>query len=206
MNLACVDVYYIHNPESQLGHVSDEEFYSRLRAAFESLEKRRSEGQLKFYGVATWNGFRVPSRSSGYHSLGRMVDLAREVGGESHGFRFVQLPFNLAMPEALTLSNQTLGGHQVSTLEAAAGLGVTVISSASIFQGRVAHGLPKDLRETLGSLSTDAQTAIQFVRSAPGITTALVGMSTLEHVEDNLQLASVEALELEQFMQLFSKT
>jgi len=206
MNLACVDVYYIHNPESQLGHVSDEEFYSRLRAAFESLEKRRTEGQLKFYGVATWNGFRVPSGSTGYHSLARMVDLAREVGGESHGFRFIQLPFNLAMPEALTLSNQTLGSHQASTLEAAVGLGVSVISSASIFQGRVAQGLPKDLREALGSLSTDAQSAIQFVRSAPGISTALVGMSTLEHVEDNLQLASVEPLQLERFMELFSAT
>jgi aryl-alcohol dehydrogenase-like predicted oxidoreductase len=205
MTLACVDVYYIHNPESQLGHVSDEEFYSRLRAAFESLEKRRGEGQLKFYGVATWNGFRVPSGSSGYHSLARMVEIAHEVGGESHGFRFIQLPFNLAMPEVLTLSNQTLGSHQVSTLDAAAGLGVTVISSASIFQGRVARGLPKDLRETLGSLSTDAQSAIQFVRSAPGITTALVGMSTLEHVEDNLQLVSVEPLQLERFMELFSQ-
>ena len=206
MNLACVDVYYIHNPESQLGHVSDEEFYSRLRAAFVSLEKRRAEGQLKFYGVATWNGFRVATGSSGYHSLARMVDLAGEVGGESHGFRFIQLPFNLAMPEALTLSNQTLRNHQVSTLEAAVGLGVTVISSASIFQGRVAHGLSKDLRETLGSLPTDAQSAIQFVRSAPGIATALVGMSTLEHVEDNLQLVSVEPVQLEQFMQLFSTT
>ena len=206
MNLACVDVYYIHNPESQLGHVSDEEVYSRLRAAFESLEKRRAEGQLKFYGVATWNGFRVPAGSSGYHSLERMVEIAREVGGETHGFRFIHLPFNLAMPEALTLSNQAFGSHQVSTLEAAAGMGVTVISSASIFQGRVALGLPKDLRETLGSLSSDAQTALEFVRSAPGITTALVGMSTLEHVEDNLQLVSVEPLPVERFMQLFSAT
>ena len=61
MNLECVDVYYIHNPESQLGHVSEEEFYTRLRAAFESLEQSRAQGQLKFYGVATWNGFRVPA-------------------------------------------------------------------------------------------------------------------------------------------------
>ena len=206
MNLESVDVYYIHNPESQLGYVSDKEFYSRLSAAFESLEKRRAEGQLKFYGVATWNGFRVPAGSSGYHSLDRMVETARAAGGESHGFRFIQLPFNLAMPEALTLSNQTLENHHVSTLEAAAGLGVTVISSASIFQGRVAQGLPENLRETLGSLPTDAQTAIQFVRSAPGITSALVGMSRPKHVEDNLQLVSVEPVSLERFMELFSAT
>jgi aryl-alcohol dehydrogenase-like predicted oxidoreductase len=206
MKLDCVDVYYIHNPESQLGHVSEQEFYSRLHAAFESLEKARAAGQLKSYGVATWNGFRMPAESNGYHSLERMVNIAREVGGEEHGLRFIQLPFNLAMPEALTLANQTLATQQVCTLEAATGLGVTAISSASIFQGRVAQGLPKDLRENLGSLPTDAQSAIQFVRSAPGICTALVGMSTIEHVEDNLQLTAVEPLELERFMQLFSAT
>jgi aryl-alcohol dehydrogenase-like predicted oxidoreductase len=205
MKLECVDVYYIHNPESQLGHVSEEEFYARLHAAFESLEKARTAGQVKSYGVATWNGFRVPAGSNGYHSLERMVGVAREVGGEEHGFRFVQLPFNLAMPEALTLANQTLANTRVCALEAATGLGVTAISSASIFQGRVAQGLPKDLRENLGSLSTDAQSAIQFVRSAPGICTALVGMSTIEHVDDNLKLADVEPLGLEQFMQLFGE-
>jgi aryl-alcohol dehydrogenase-like predicted oxidoreductase len=204
MNLDCVDVYYIHNPESQLGFVTEDEFYSRLRAAFESLEKSRAQGQLKSYGVATWNGFRVPNGSAGYHSLSRMVTIAREVAGESHGFRFIQLPFNLAMPEALALSNQEVSGEQVSTLAAAATLGVTVISSASIFQGRVAQGLPKDLRESLGSLATDAQTAIQFVRSAPGICTALVGMSSLEHVEENLKLVNIEPLTPEQIMQLFS--
>lgn len=133
-----------------------------------------------------------------------MVAIARELAGESHGFRFIQLPFNLAMPEALTLSNQVVNGQQISTLGAAAAVGVTVISSASIFQGRVAHGLPKDLRETLGSLATDAQAAIQFARSAPDITTALVGMSGIEHVEENLKLVNVGPLKLEQFMKLFS--
>jgi aryl-alcohol dehydrogenase-like predicted oxidoreductase len=205
MNLESVDVYYIHNPESQLGHVSEAEFYTRLRAAFESLEQSRAQGQLKFYGVATWNGFRVSTEDSGYHSLSRLVAIAREIGGEAHGFRFIQLPFNLAMPEALTLRNQTVDGQGMSTLEAAAALGVTVISSASIFQGRVAHSLPDDLREALGSLATDAQSAIQFVRSAPGVTTALVGMSSPEHVEENLKLVEVEPLRPEQFMTLFSE-
>jgi aryl-alcohol dehydrogenase-like predicted oxidoreductase len=206
MNLECVDVYYIHNPEAQLGHVSEAEFYTRLRAAFALLEENRAQGKLKFYGVATWNGFRVPARSNGYHSLARMVSLAREAGGDAHGFRFVQLPFNLAMPEALTLANQSIDGQQLSLLEAAGQFGVTVISSASIFQGRVAQGLPDDLRETLGSLPSDVQTAIQFVRSAPGIATALVGMSRREHLEENLQLVRIAPVATEQFMQLFSPT
>ena len=205
MNLECVDVYYVHNPESQLDHVSEEEFYARLRAAFAGLEKTRAEGKLKSYGVATWNGFRVDADARGYHSLEQMVTTAREVGGESHGFRFIQLPLNLAMPEALTLRNQTVDGAEFSTLQAAAALGVTAVASASILQGRVAHGLPAGLREPLGSLGTDAQMAIQFVRSTPGITTALVGMSSPGHVEENLELARLEPLEPEQFMQLFAE-
>lgn len=205
MNVECVDLYYIHNPESQLGQVSEEELYLRLRNAFSALEQFRANGRLKSYGVATWNGFRVPSNDRGYHSLNRMVEIAREVGGDSHGFRFIQLPFNLAMPEAITLANQTVGDRQLSTLEAAEELGVTVMSSASLFQGRVARGLPEDLRESLGGFSSDALAALQFVRSTPGICTALVGMSRLEHVEENLELVRVDPLSTEQFMRLFSR-
>ena len=205
MDVDCVDVYYIHNPESQLGYVSKNEFAARLKSAFELLEKNRAQGKLQFYGVATWNGFRVPSEQQDYHGLQRMVEFAGEVTGESHGFRFIQLPFNLAMPEALTLINQEINGEQVTLLEAAQALGMTVVSSASIFQGRVAHGLPETVRRPMGSLASDAQTAIQFVRSAPGVTTALVGMSTTAHVKENLELTAVEPASHEQFMQLFSQ-
>ena len=203
MDVSTVDVYYIHNPESQLSAVSPAEFESRLRSAFELLEHNITEGKIRSYGAATWNGFRVSADDRGHHSLERMVEIAREVGGESHGFRFIQLPFNLAMPEALVADNQPLEGKRVSVLEAASALGVTVVSSASIFQGKVARGLPEHIREPLGSLATDAQTAIQFVRSAPGVTTALVGMSRRDHVEENLQLARVAPTSPEEYQRLF---
>ena len=157
MGIECVDVYYIHNPESQLGHVSEDEFYHRLKLAFERLEENREQGKLAHYGVATWNGFRTPPNSGGHHSLTRMVELAREVGGEQHGFHFIQLPFNVAMPEGLDV------------IDEAERLGVTVVASASLLQGRI-----------------PPQTAIEFARSIPGITTALIGMSRVEHVEENL--------------------
>jgi aryl-alcohol dehydrogenase-like predicted oxidoreductase len=204
MKLECVDVYYIHNPESQLQYVSEDEFYHRLFLAFEQLEKNRASGKLAYYGVATWNGFRVAPDSGGHHSLMGVFEAAYEAGGEEHGFRFIQLPFNLAMPEALGLANETIEDEQMSVLEAAAGLGVTVVASASMLQGRVARGLPQEVRKTLGSLPTDAQTAIQFVRSAPGVTTALVGMSNVAHVEENLALTEVEPIGTESFGKLWT--
>jgi aryl-alcohol dehydrogenase-like predicted oxidoreductase len=169
MGLECVDVYYVHNPESQLGYIPESEFYARLNLAFDRLEENRKQGKLAHYGVATWNGFRANADSGHHHSLVRMFELARSVGGEEHGFRFIQLPFNLAMPEAATLANETLDGELITVVDAAERLGVTVIASASLLQGRI-----------------DPQDAIQFVRSQPGITTALIGMSRTEHVEENL--------------------
>jgi len=157
MGVDDVDVYYIHNPESQLPHVSEQEFYARLKRAFERLEENRKQGKLAHYGVATWNGFRMPPNSGQYHSLTRMVELAREVAGEDHGFHFIQLPFNVRMPEATTV------------IAEAQQLGVSVVTSASLLQGRISP-----------------QMAIEFVRSTPGITTALIGMSRVEHVEQNL--------------------
>ena len=204
MKLDCVDVYYIHNPETQLQYVSEDEFYTRLLHAFEQLEKNRAAGKLAYYGVATWNGFRVAPDSGGHHSLVGMFEAAHAVGGENHGFRFIQLPFNLAMPEALSLSNETIEGEQMAVLEAAAGLGVTAVASASMLQGRVARSLPDEVRKTLGSLATDAQTAIQFVRSAPGITTALVGMSSVAHVEENLKLTEVAPVGTESFGKMWA--
>ena len=205
MGLDCIDVYYVHNPESQLSEVPPEDFWQRLRAAFEFLEQSAANGKIRDYGVATWNGFRAEPDSGGYHSLERMADIAKEVAGDQHNFRFIQLPFNLAMPEALFFQNQKLGDEYESTLEVARALGITAIASGSLLQGQVARGLPEAIREPLGSLATDAQTGIQFVRSAPGITTALVGMSQAAHVEENLQLAAVAPLQPDDLLSVFDQ-
>lgn len=204
MGLESIDVYYIHNPESQLSEVDKTVFDARLAAAFECLEQNRSAGKLQFYGVATWNGFRAQPMEAGYHSLERMLNIARQVGGDNHGFKFIQLPFNLAMPEAYVMPNQALGGRAVSSIEAAADLGVTVAASASILQGRLAGGLPENVKETMGNLASDALNGIQFARSTPGITTALVGMSRVAHVEENMRLARVEPVEESRFLSLFT--
>jgi len=204
LGVDAVDVYYVHNPETQLTAVLRATFRKRIRAAFEFLESAAAAKKIGFYGVATWNGFRQPADSPEYLSLPEMVEVAREVAGEAHRFRFVQLPFNLAMPEALVAPNQSLDGKTVPMVEAAQQLGVTLIASASLLQGQLTRGLPGFVAEALGQES-DLHRALQFVRSSPGITTALVGMGRPEHVESNLKLVGVEPASREQFLQLFER-
>jgi aryl-alcohol dehydrogenase-like predicted oxidoreductase len=203
LQLEAVDGYYLHNPETQLAEVDREEFYARLRAAFEYLESAVAAGKISMYGTATWNGYRVPGNSPEHLSLERVVQTAREVAGEQHHFKIVQLPINLAMTEAFTHTNQSLGEQKVSFLDAAQELGITVMTSGSILQSRLAAGLPPIIEQTFNGLRTDAQRAIQFVRSAPGVTTALVGMSQVAHVEENLEIAKIAPATSEKFLRLF---
>ncbi|MGH7267856.1 MAG: aldo/keto reductase [Candidatus Rokuibacteriota bacterium] len=203
LGLATIDVYYVHNPETQLGDVPRPEFRRRLRAAFERLERACGDGAIAAYGTATWNGYRQPPESADYLSLADVVALAREVGGAGHHFRFVQLPYNLAMLEAFTGANQAVDGRTGSILEAAAAHGVYVMTSASILQGRLARSLPAALREQVPGFETDAQRALQFVRSTPGVGTALVGMKRPGHVVENARVAQVPPLEEPAFRSLF---
>jgi aryl-alcohol dehydrogenase-like predicted oxidoreductase len=206
LKLECIDIYYIHNPESQLAEVSRDEFYRRLRAAFEFLETAVVDGKISMYGTATWNGYRAPLDSPEALSLERVAETAREVAGDRHNFKVVQLPFNLALTEAFTDANQTLDGEDVTFLEAAAICPVSVMSSASILQSRLSTGLPPFISASLKGLRTDAQRAIQFTRSTPGIDVALVGMSDIAHVKENLEMVKIPPASAAEYMKLFDKT
>ncbi len=205
MEISAVDVYYIHNPESQLSEIDKHTFEARLSKAFELLEKNRAMGKLQFYGAATWNGFRASPQDAGYHSLERMVNIAKQIGGANHGFKFIQLPYNLAMPEAYLLNNQAFEGKVFSSIEAAKNLGVSVMISGSIMQGKLSANLPENIRKIFGNLESDAQTSLQFVRSTPNVTTALIGMSQTKHVEENMKLAEIAPTGEQDFQELFVK-
>ena len=204
LGVECIDVYYLHNPESQLSEVSRPDFLERVRDAFIFLESAAASGKIQFYGMATWNGFRQEARARDAMQLPELATLAHDIAGDQHRFRFVQLPFNLAMTEALTLGNQSIGGRDKTVMEAASELDITLVASASLLQGQVARNLPAFVAEALG-LQDDAQRSLQFVRSSPGITTALVGMSHVEHVRENAKLVGVAPATVDQFSKLFTR-
>ena len=204
LGVECIDVYYLHNPETQLSEVSRPDFLERVRDAFIYLESAAAAGKIQFYGMATWNGFRQEARARDAMQLAELAQLANDIAGEKHRFQFVQLPFNLAMTEALTLGSQSIGGRDKTVMEAASELGITLVASASLLQGQVARNLPAFVAEALG-LEDDAQRSLQFVRSSPGITTALVGMSHAEHVAANARLVGVAPATVDQFSKLFTR-
>jgi aryl-alcohol dehydrogenase-like predicted oxidoreductase len=207
LGLETIDVYFLHNPETQVAALGREEFFRRMRLAFELLERKVSEGAIAVYGTATWNGFRVRADSADYLSLQELVDLAAEVAGQNHHFKVVQLPYSLAMPEAFTMANQQVAGEdqKLSLIEAARVLGVAVWASASLLQGRLTAGLPAAIADAMDGLRTDAQRSIQFVRSTPGVNVALVGMKSANHVAENLDALSHPPASFESFMKLFTK-
>ncbi|MBI2898171.1 MAG: aldo/keto reductase [Deltaproteobacteria bacterium] len=204
LGLETIDVYYLHNPETQLERVRSEVFYARVRRAFGALEQAVASGKIRTYGVATWSCLRVPEGSRDHVSLERLSKIAEDVAAPAaHHFGFVQLPFNIAMPEALTLSCQSVASESGPALLAARALGLSTMASVPLLQAKLTRGLPPLVHEVFATCRTDAQRAIQFVRSAPALDVAVVGMKRPEHLEENLSLCGVAPAAHEDFMKLF---
>ncbi|HUI41054.1 MAG TPA: aldo/keto reductase [Terriglobia bacterium] len=204
LGLETLDLYYLHNPETQLQRGTRAEFYARLGEAFAALEAAVAAGKIRAYGTATWNAYRVRPESKESISLAEVVKVAEAAGGPAHHLRAVQLPLNLAMLEGLDPSMQTHEGQPAPALVAARSHGLMVFASASLLQGRLAENLPEEIARHLPGLDTHAQRSLQFVRSTPGVTAALVGMSRREHVDENLGTARVAPLEFNAYRAMFA--
>jgi aryl-alcohol dehydrogenase-like predicted oxidoreductase len=206
LGLETIDCYYLHNPETQLLDVDRESLYDQLDAALELLERRRAAGDIGVYGLATWQAFRVPESHQQYLSLPDVLDRAAaaadRVGAADHGLKAIQLPFNVDMADAFTVKSQPTDEGLVSTLEYAHDTGLSVVTSASIGQGDLSVALPPAVDAELAG-DTVAQRAINFARSAPGVTCSLVGMRSTDHVAENIAAGTFDPLGASAFDAVF---
>lgn len=202
LDLECVDLIYLHNAvEGQIKDVSKEQFLDNLKSVFELYEQKRDERKIKFYGMATWECFRVANDNPQYLSLEDTVNMAKKIGGENHGFKFIQLPFNMHYDQALLGKNQSLGTENVSVLESAIRLGIGVFTSVPFMQGRLLQpGVMPDFNDLKPSLR-----ALQFIRSSPGVLAPLVGQKSSEHVSENLEIMKIPAMSEDEFLTLVKK-
>ena len=202
LDLECIDLMYLHNGiEGQIKDISKDEFLEKLKSVFELYEQKRDEGKIKFYGMATWECFRVKDNDPQHLSLEDIVQMAKKIGGDEHGFKFIQLPYNMNYDQALLGKNQIIQNKPVSILESAVTLGIGVFTSVPFMQGRLlAPGVMPEFSDLKSSLR-----ALQFIRSSPGVLAPLVGQKSTEHVSENLEIMKVPPLSNEDFVELVKK-
>ncbi|HEY3203407.1 MAG TPA: aldo/keto reductase [Thermoanaerobaculia bacterium] len=205
LGLETIDLYYLHNIEAQRASLEAAEFRRRLLAGAELLETAATDGRIGAWGLATWDGLRVPPEHPEHLALSEVLGVAREIAGDSHHFRAVQLPVNLVMAEAIAYPSQEATEERLSALQAARALGLAAFGSASILQGRLAGDLPEEVLGAFPEAGTCAQSALQFARSAPGMTAALVGVSRPEHASEDFALAKVPPAAPERVLALFAE-
>ena len=190
LGLECIDLMYLHNSVEGQTHIPRDQFLKNLKDVFEFYEKKRKEGKIRFYGMATWECFRVTPENPLFLQLTEVMDIAIQAGGDEHGFRFIQLPFNLALDQAYMIKNHNVDGKTVSALEAAQKFNLGVFTSVPLMQGKL---LTVDTIPKFGNSSTSVS-LLQFVRSTPGVTAPLIGQKSDSHVTENMDVMKIPPL------------
>jgi len=204
LGLETIDLYYLHNPETQLGAVDRAEFRRRLQAAAETLEAEAAAGRIAAWGAATWEGLRVPPDHPDHLSLEVLREVADEAGGAGHHFRAVQFPTNLGMTQSVVYRSQPIAGRRMPALEACSALGLAAFGSVPLLQGRAARiDFPDAVAEAFPEAETSLLQALQFARSAPGVTAALVGVSDPGHAAEDFGLSRVPPAPAARVLDLF---
>lgn len=202
LGLECIDLVYLHNAvEGQIQDITKEQFIQNLKNVIQLYEQKRKEGKIKYYGMATWECFRVPKEHRQYLSISDVLQIAKQIGGENHGFRFIQLPYNLYLDQAIMLKNQQANGTDVSILEASQIYGIGVFTSVPLMQGKL---LSPDVLPDFIDLKPSLK-CLQFIRSTPGVLAPLVGQKTPIHVEENLEIMKIPPLNQDEFNSLLKK-
>jgi aryl-alcohol dehydrogenase-like predicted oxidoreductase len=125
--------------------------------------------------------------------VGRARAAAETVGRTETGLSALQLPFNIVMSDAFTVPAHACDGERRSALATARAFGLDVFTSASLAQADLVSGVPPAVATELPG-ETAAQRAINFARSAPGVTCALVGASNETHVDENVAAGTFDPL------------
>lgn len=111
LDIETLDVFLLHNPEYYLKTEGSkkEEYYKRIKKAFEKMEDLVSRGLIMFYGISS-NTFIDPKDDHTSTNLDIVFGAARSIS-ENHHFKYIQFPMN--MLEMGALERQYDGDHLI---------------------------------------------------------------------------------------------
>ena len=233
LGLETLDSYLLHNPEyffSDAHHREDgtplallrEQFYDRIRRAFERLEDEVGKGRIAHYGVSS-NTFGGRPGTFEMTSMTQMLEIARDIAGHRHGdptrhhFSVVQLPMNFFESDPMLEKNNGQDRQETAlefALEKELGLLVNRPLN-SFFKGQllrladfgdehagakeisqaISHQVNYFLPESLTGQSLSRR-AIAVLANTAGVSCVLNGMRRQEYVDDAMGVLELEPFEV----------
>ncbi|MEJ2060311.1 MAG: aldo/keto reductase, partial [Gammaproteobacteria bacterium] len=208
-----LDAFLVDQPEVHIPVIGKEQLNRKLGKVFEVLERAVKDKRLRYYGISTFEGFRVETDDKMFQSITSMLGLAENAAREAtgspnarHHFKIAMMPFNQVMLEGFTRFNTATGqGNVASPIQAAHQLEVYMMASHTLFKGHLAGQCLDVVRQAMPTLANPAQCAMQFNRSTPGLGTSLVGMSRPEHLDDLLAVAKLPVMERKAYLAMYQK-
>jgi aryl-alcohol dehydrogenase-like predicted oxidoreductase len=162
-----IDAFLLHSPEAYLSPsdtaLSTQDFYARLKKAFEFLEEQVSRGSIRYYGISS-NTFHLTTENPDTINLHQVLKIAEGVLSPNH-FRLIEFPFNLIEADAL---KQHHGAFSLIELAHSNNL-VTIANrplNANSLDGSVRLAVPDDYKQVLeynddGGIFNDCVTRIE---------------------------------------------
>ncbi|MEH6306935.1 aldo/keto reductase [Olivibacter sp. CPCC 100613] len=182
LNTSFLDGFLLHSPEyffdDQFQKEPHEEYYRRIKKAFEFLEEMVEIGKIRCYGVSS-NTFTIDSSSKKATDLRKVIAISNLVRANSN-FKLIQLPYNLIenKPSSYYVDNQNL-------INVAKTSDLTIISNrplnAMTDSGLLRLGSYRVLEKGYDTENDDAYS--DFVKSIEGTITEKYGDITLEEIE-----------------------
>lgn len=177
LGLDTIDVYYIHEPEWSKSIIGEDKFYKQLELLFEFYEGQVECGNIMNYGIATWSALTCNENNLEYLSLEKIVNIAKNVAGDKHYLKFLQLNYNKINTNANTLKNQKVHGSYYTAIDAANELGIIVNVNGPLNQ-------MKDIKEK--NYSTEEM--LKFITDTKGVHASMIGNKKIEHLKENMRI------------------
>ncbi|EGR29887.1 hypothetical protein IMG5_146600 [Ichthyophthirius multifiliis] len=220
LGIDTLDLFYLQNSSEQILPVlGREKYFLLLQKAFECLEEKIMQKKINSYGLATWISFRCSSYMEKFYlNLEDIVNLAENVGGKNHGFKFIQLPViqqiqkylfylqikvNLMMPECFAekyqiIQNEKGEKQEEYLLKVAKQLQINIITSSPLMNGALIN---TPLSSQVFECANLGAKHLQFIRSIPSdaICSTLIGQKKNRHVKMNLEVLSYPKINEDKF-------
>jgi aryl-alcohol dehydrogenase-like predicted oxidoreductase len=198
-----LDIFLLEAPETLLSHVAAEHLPQLLGLIITWLEEKANAGVIRYYGLSSPLGVFQPPARREHIALPQWVEIARSIAGAEHHFRFLQVPYSLGDLRLLNEKSQNLNGEPHTVLETARELGLHLLTYLALGQGQLTSNLPDFISRTFTRRRTEAQRALQFVRSTPGVDHVTVGTRNRDHLQELLEMRSLPPAPEDSWRELF---